>query len=182
MQSSGAGHWRDADAQTVTSQPTEYKTKWAPAITVTKTHTKVKPTCGDSGVQIKRSINDQVADEYISNAERIRRGLPLNKPEKRHNHPGQPGQPGPSCVPSTSVSWLGATEIKTVTPTQWATTTKCRYTHTVDKVSECRDCSVDGQAEAETTTATVLKTKTLTETVRGEPTTIKTTLTPTASE
>jgi hypothetical protein len=139
----GQGHfgkrWRcslhrpRADSQTIVNRPTETKTKWAPALTYTKTHVKVRPTCDVSEVQQKRGLDDEDAEVLISNAERIRRGLPLNKPEKRH---GRPPRPGPSCVPSTSVSWVHATEVKTLTPTQWATTTKCRYTHTVDKVSE----------------------------------------------
>lgn len=74
----------------------------------------------------------------MSNAERLRRGLPLNKPAEKRTWPhyGKPPGAGPSCVPSTKVEWEKVTKTKTVTPTQWATTTKCRYTKTVNTVSE----------------------------------------------
>lgn len=130
--------------ETITTHPTEYKTKWADAYTVTKTKTEVKETCSAGGHKRSLDVEEEQFDfeeseeEYLSNAERLRRGLPLNKPaEKRtFGHGKPPPAHGPSCVPSTKTVHDQTTKTKTVTPTKWATTTKCRYTQTVDVPSE----------------------------------------------
>jgi hypothetical protein len=41
-------------------------------------------------------------EKRITNAERLRRGLPLAQPEKRHGGDGGKPKPGVSCLPSTT--------------------------------------------------------------------------------
>jgi hypothetical protein len=103
----------------------------------------------------------------MTNAERIRRGLPLAKPvEKRtfghgHGHGPEPPKGGPSCVPKTVKVEETKTITKSVTPTKYVTTTKCAYTQTVKSTSY----------------VTSVKTETQTKNA-GHPTTVFTTVTP----
>jgi len=103
----------------------------------------------------------------MTNAERIRRGLPLAKPvDKRtfglgHGHGPQPPKGGPSCVPKTVKVEETKTITKSVTPTKYVTTTKCGYTQTVHSTSY----------------VTSVKTETQTKNA-GHPTTVFTTVTP----
>lgn len=78
-------------------------------------------------------------DEYagLTNAERIRRGLPLAKPADKRTFckdgkcgPKPPVQAGPSCVPKTEKVEITKTITKSVTPTKYVTTTKCGHTQT----------------------------------------------------
>lgn len=90
-------------------------------------------------------ITDELEeDEYagITNAERLRRGLPLAKPVVKRTwckdgkcH-GQPPAPGPSCVPKTFKVEVTKTVTKNKTPTAWVTTTKCGHTKTAETIGE----------------------------------------------
>jgi hypothetical protein len=128
---------------------------------------------GDEEVEV-----EEVVDEYagLTNAERIRRGLPLAKPvDKRTFCLGgywlggkchqQPPKAGPSCVPKTIKVESTKTITQSVTPTQFVTSTKCGYTHTVQS----------------TVYTTSLKTETKTKTGQGHCTTVFSTVTPTQS-
>jgi len=118
-------------------------------------------------------VEEEEEDEYagLTNAERIRRGLPLAKPvDKRtwgydHGHgKPQPPKAGPSCVPKTVREETTKTITKSVTPTKYVTSTKCAYTQTVQSTVYQSSC------------------KTETQTVVGhKPTTITKTVTPTSS-
>lgn len=116
-------------------------------------------------------VEEEEVDELagMTNAERIRRGLPLAKPvEKRtfglghgHGHGPEPPKGGPSCVPKTVKVEETKTVTKSVTPTKYVTTTKCAYTQTVQSTSY----------------VTSVKTETQTKNA-GHPTTVFTTVTP----
>jgi hypothetical protein len=114
-------------------------------------------------------------DEYagLTNAERIRRGLPLAKPvDKRtwgydhgngHGHGGgkpQPPKAGPSCVPKTVREETTKTITKSVTPTQYVTSTKCGYTQTVLSNTVVSDCKTETQTVVGNKATTVFKTVT----------------------
>lgn len=74
-------------------------------------------------------------DEYegLTNAERLRRGLPLAKPNQKRHYPHNPQ---PSCHPSTTRVEETKTITKSVTPTQYSTVTSCGFTQTFDTTGE----------------------------------------------
>jgi hypothetical protein len=142
---------------TVTSTPTVYLTAWAKPTTLTETETRTKKTCSPTPTpppyakrdaipepeaeagwaNIIAGVDPEQEDEFLSNGERIRRGLPLNKPAQlEERHGGGHHGPKPSCVPFTHTSFTKTFITKTLTPTEWSTITKCKFTQTVDKVRE----------------------------------------------
>ena len=131
---------------TITSTPVAIETKSVKPCIVTKTTTETLETCSSAPTQrsypprdnIKRDAEAEAepADiERMSNAERLRRGLPPAKPEKRHDG-GSGGYPEPSCMPKTETTYTKTTVTKTVTPTHRTTVAECRWTQTVDHVGE----------------------------------------------
>jgi hypothetical protein len=95
----------------------------------------------------------------LTNAERLRRGLPLAKPVKRDANVAAWHRP--SCTPhhvtSTIISYSGTT---TVTPTDLTTVKKCAFTETLDYIGEYSQLRLKLiRAVHATTTETDTKTK-----------------------
>ncbi|WRT68527.1 uncharacterized protein IL334_005504 [Kwoniella shivajii] len=176
---------------TTTKHKTETETHTARPVWTTTTSTRVIPTCTPR--QNKRSFLDSLFEENqdqvderelqgLTNGERIQRGLPLAKPN--HNRKRSPQaatidldlevdaqgrkHPHPSCYPSHTTQIVTITKGKTITPTQWTTTSKCARTKTVDEVV--------------TTKTTITDVHTETGTKRGQPVIITENVTPTHTQ
>lgn len=158
--------------------PTVTSTKFAPKITKTTTQTSTVTSCPNAGGPKRhfleeRTLPEELDDEDVedgsdveedehaglTNAERLKRGLPLAKPMSKRTwcrdgkclwdykpdickdgrcywKPKTPPAAGPSCVPKTVKVETTKTITKSVTPTKYVTTSKCGHTKTATSTGE----------------------------------------------
>ena len=133
-------HSYPADLQTVTTTPVATITEFAPPYELIRKETTTITTC--TAAPVRRSEDER----DLTNAERLRRGLPLAAPkqlEKRGgHHGGGHHHPEPSCTPKREETTTTTTKTKTITPTSTVCVTECKKTKTLDvtRESRCRRC------------------------------------------
>jgi hypothetical protein len=135
-------------AQTITSTPTVVSTTFAPVITVKETTTETATVCSSThharnffmqkrSTVLDADVIDESEDlEGLTNAERLRNGLPLGKPVVRRvqNSPRHFASCHPVHVTSTVTSF---TKTETIQPTHFSTTKQCAFTETLDYIGQC---------------------------------------------